>query len=59
VDELYKNFVVSVEVYYDSNFDSQADAATVKANRRHKRINLTVDAGRYGSYQFSAYRSNY
>ncbi|MGF1758517.1 prepilin-type N-terminal cleavage/methylation domain-containing protein [Photobacterium sagamiensis] len=59
VNEQYKNFLVSVDVFYDSNFDDQADDASVKANRRHKRINLTVDAGRYGTYQFSAYRSNY
>ncbi|PSW04554.1 type II secretion system protein [Photobacterium lipolyticum] len=59
INEQYKNFVVSVNVFYDANFDNQADDASVKANRRHKRINLTVDAGRYGTYQFSAYRSNY
>ncbi|PSU47013.1 pilin protein [Photobacterium frigidiphilum] len=59
VNDQYKNFVVSVDVFYDANHDNQADDASVKANRRHKRINLTVDAGRYGTYQFSAYRSNY
>ena len=59
VNDQYKNFVVSVDVFYDANFDNQADDASVKANRRHKRVNLTVDAGRYGTYQFSAYRSNY
>lgn len=59
VNDQYKNFVVSVDVFYDANHDNQADDASVKANRHHKRINLTVDAGRYGTYPFSAYRSNY
>ncbi|WP_232428149.1 type IV pilus modification PilV family protein [Photobacterium marinum] len=58
----YSNFTVTVAIFYDPALDNTP--ATVeqirnKANRIHKRINLTVDAGRYGSYQFSAYRSNY
>ncbi|WP_299019231.1 prepilin-type N-terminal cleavage/methylation domain-containing protein [uncultured Photobacterium sp.] len=58
----YSNFMVMVAVFYDPDFNNTPATASQiqnKANRLHKRINLTIDAGRYGSYQFSAYRSNY
>ena len=68
--EDYANFLVDVAVYYDKALDgeiathSQPEPSIGSLNRpiissRHKRIDVTVDVGRYGSYVFSAYRSNY
>ncbi|MGF1886550.1 prepilin-type N-terminal cleavage/methylation domain-containing protein [Photobacterium profundum] len=55
--EKYLNMAVSVLVSYDSSLNSPS--AKDKYLYQHKRIVVEVDAGRYGKYDFVAYRSNY
>lgn len=45
----YPNFAADIDVV----------AATVTGKSNYKKITITVTAGRYGEYSFSAYRGNY
>lgn len=51
----YPGFTVNVDVTYDPDAfpDSTGNA------KRYKRIDLTVDTGRFGRFDFTAYRSNF
>lgn len=51
----YKGFSVNINVLYD-------DAAFINSSnnaRLHKRVDIFVDVGKYGRYDFSSYRSNF
>ncbi|AJR07375.1 prepilin-type cleavage/methylation domain-containing protein [Photobacterium gaetbulicola] len=54
----YNNMTVSVAVSYDSRFDTAYPEETPFPHQ-HKRVVVEVDTGRYGKYDFVAYRSNY
>ncbi len=52
--DAYKGFTVKIHVDYDA-----AVFPGSPNTRLHKRVDLEVDAGKYGKYDFSAYRSNF
>lgn len=54
----YKNMTVTVNVSYDASFNSDYPDER-SFSHQHKRIVVEVDTGRYGKYDFVAYRSNY
>ncbi|PST85829.1 prepilin-type N-terminal cleavage/methylation domain-containing protein [Photobacterium sp. NCIMB 13483] len=57
----YSHFTVTIAVFYDSSLTNTPDSLSAIAATPHnyKRINMVVDSGRYGRYQFAAYRGNY
>ncbi|WP_279157726.1 type IV pilus modification PilV family protein [Photobacterium phosphoreum] len=55
----YSHFTVTVAVFYDNNLTNLPNPTTAVAPHNYKRINMVVDSGRYGRYQFAAYRGNY
>lgn len=54
--DTYRNMTVRVDVRYEP-FLNHGDGATYP--HQHKKIEITVDTGRYGIYTFVALRSNY
>ncbi len=51
----YPNFSVDIHVTYDkATFPD-----TTNNDRLYKRIDVTVDTGKFGRYDFTAYRSNF
>lgn len=55
----YSHFMVTVAVFYDNNLTNTPNPTTALTPHNYKRINMVVDSGGYGRYQFSAYRGNY
>ena len=55
----YSHFTVTVAVFYDNNLTNTPNPTTALIPHNYKRINMVVDSGGYGRYQFSAYRGNY
>lgn len=57
----YSHFTVTVTVFYDNHLTNtlDSDLAITAIPHNYKRINMVVDSGRYGRYQFAAYRGNY
>lgn len=56
----YSHFTVTVTVFYDNNLTNFSNPTTVVVvPHNYKRINMVIDSGRYGRYQFAAYRGNY
>lgn len=51
----YLNMTVDVAVGYDASMNTPSPDYP----HQHKRITLQVDTGRHGTYDFSAFRSNY
>ncbi|PSW10218.1 prepilin-type cleavage/methylation domain-containing protein [Photobacterium sanctipauli] len=52
-NDYYKNITVNVKVSYPNDLNIE------QPPRQHKRIEVVVDAGNYGKYDFVAIRSNY
>ncbi|WP_058120128.1 prepilin-type N-terminal cleavage/methylation domain-containing protein [Photobacterium kishitanii] len=55
----YSHFTVTVAVFYDNNLTNTPNPIAAETPHNYKRINMVVDSGRYGRYQFAAYRGNY
>lgn len=53
----YHNMTVKVGVSYDDSLKPEGD--TGGDAQQHKRVEVDVDTGRYGKYDFVGYRSNY
>lgn len=51
----YPNFSVDIHVAYDN----ATFPDTTNNDRLYKRIDVTVDTGKFGRYDFTAYRSNF
>ncbi|MCQ1057133.1 prepilin-type N-terminal cleavage/methylation domain-containing protein [Photobacterium sp. ZSDE20] len=56
--DTYRNMTVKVDIRYDNRFNT-ADSQNSTYPHQHKRIVVEVDTGRYGKFDFVAYRSNY
>lgn len=54
----YSNMTVKVDVSYDARLNT-VSPGDISFPHQHKRIVVEVDTGRYGKYDFVAYRSNY
>ncbi|MGF1700073.1 type II secretion system GspH family protein [Photobacterium makurazakiensis] len=52
-NEYYKNITVNVKVSYPDSLNLEIPP------RQHKRIEVEINTGSYGQYEFVAYRSNY
>ncbi|WED21541.1 type II secretion system GspH family protein [Vibrio sp. JC009] len=55
ISDEYANFTAEVAVVYEDNSDITLSVSTYVA----KRITITITAGKYGDFSFSAYRGNY
>ncbi|MGF1733099.1 type IV pilus modification PilV family protein [Photobacterium kasasachensis] len=56
-NERYLNMTVKIAVSYDTSLNTSYPNNAFP--HQHKRIDVEVDTGRYGTYDFVAYRSNY
>ncbi|MGY3568663.1 type IV pilus modification PilV family protein [Vibrio paucivorans] len=54
VSSQYQNFTVLVDVFYvDDDFEQSSSVTSLK------KVHLTVKAGKWGDYEYTAYRGNY
>ncbi len=56
-NDRYLNMTVKIAVSYDTSLNTAYPNDAFP--HQHKRIDVEVDTGRYGKYDFVAYRSNY